>query len=101
MANLVTSGEILPLIQPLLKDVDVELISDSPTISLTKFTTTNRVALRAAVEKTLSDNNITFGDLPKSLGGSFGGTEIYTYDMKKLDFNTNHLKVVVLVVEKE
>ena len=86
MANLVTSGEILPLIQPLLKDVDVELISDSPTISLTKFTTTNRVALRAAVEKTLSDNNITFGDLPKSLGGSFGGTEIYTYDMKKVRF---------------
>ena len=86
MANLVTSGEILPLIQPLLKDVDVELISDSPTISLTKFTTTNRVALRAAVEKTLSDNNITFGDLPKSLAGSFGGTEIYTYDMKKVRF---------------
>ena len=86
MANLVTSGEILPLIQPLLKDVDVELISDSPTISLTRFTTTNRVALRAAVEKTLSDNNITFGDLPKSLAGSFGGTEIYTYDMKKVRF---------------
>ena len=86
MANLVTSGEILPLIQPLLKDVDVELISDSPTISLTRFTTTNRVALRAAVEKTLSDNNITFGDLPKSLAGSFGGTEVYTYDMKKVRF---------------
>ena len=86
MANLVTSGEILPLIQPLLKDVDVELISDSPTISLTRFTTTNRVALRAAVEKTLSDNNITFGDLPKSLAGSFGGTEIYTYDTKKVRF---------------
>ena len=86
MANLVTSGEILPLVQPLLKDVDVELISDSPTISLTRFTTTNRVALRAAVEKTLSDNNITFGDLPKSLAGSFGGTEIYTYDMKKVRF---------------
>ena len=86
MANLVTSGEILPLIQPLLNDVDVELISDSSTISLTKFTTSNRVALRAAVEKTLSNNNITFEDLPKSLGGSFGGTEIYTYDMKKVRF---------------
>ena len=86
MANLVTSGEILPLIQPLLNDVDVELISDSSTISLTKFTTTNRVALSAAIEKTLSDKNITFGDLPKSLGGSFGGTEIYTYDMKKVRF---------------
>ena len=86
MANLVTSEKILPLIQPLLKDVDVESISDSSTISLTKFTTSNRVALRAAVEKTLSNNNITFEDLPKSLGGSFGGTEIYTYDMKKVRF---------------
>ena len=86
MANLVTSEKILPLIQPLLKDVDVESISDSSTISLTKFTTSNRVALRAAVEKSLSNNNITFEDLPKSLGGSFGGTEIYTYDMKKVRF---------------
>jgi len=61
MANLVTSGEILPLIQPLLKDVDVELISDSPTISLTRFTTTNRVALRAAVEDYATQMFITDG----------------------------------------
>jgi len=86
MANLVTSEEILPLLQPVLKDVEVEVLSDSSTISLTKFISPNRAAVREAVEKTLKENNITFGDLPQSLAGSFGGTEIYTFDMKKVRF---------------
>ncbi len=86
MANLVTSEEILPLIKPVLKDVEVEVLSDSSTISLTKFTSPNRAAVRESVEKTLKENNITFGDLPQSLAGSFGGTEIYTFDMKKVRF---------------
>ena len=86
MANLVTSEEILPLIKPVLKDVEVEVLSDSSTISLTKFTSPNRAAVRESVEKTLKENNIIFGDLPQSLAGSFGGTEIYTFDMKKVRF---------------
>ena len=86
MANLVTSEEILPLIKPVLKDVEVEVLSDSSTISLTKFTSPNRAAVRESVEKTLKENNIVFGDLPQSLAGSFGGTEIYTFDMKKVRF---------------
>ena len=86
MANLVTAEEILPLLQPVLKDVEVEVLSDSSTISLTKFTSPNRAAVRESVEKTLKENNITFGDLPQSLAGSFGGTEIYTFDMKKVRF---------------
>ena len=86
MANLVTAEEILPLLQPVLKDVEVEVLSDSSTISLTKFTSPNRAAVRESVKKTLKENNITFGDLPQSLAGSFGGTEIYTFDMKKVRF---------------
>ena len=86
MANLVTSEEILPLLQPVLEDVEVEVLSDSSTISLTKFTSPNRAVVREAVEKTLKENNIIFGDLPQSLAGSFGGTEIYTFDMKKVRF---------------
>ena len=86
MANLVTSGEILPLIQPVLKDVEVQVIEDTPKKTLTKLVSSNRIAVREAVEKVLTNNNITFGDLPQSLAGSFGGTEIYTFDMKKVRF---------------
>lgn len=86
MANLVTSEKILPLIQPVLKDVDIEFVEDTPNKSLTKLVSSNRSAIREAVEKILTNNNITFGDLPISLAGSFGGTEISTYDNKKVRF---------------
>ena len=85
MANLVTSGEILPLIQPVLKDVTVDIEKDDTKNLVVRFTTSNRIALRPAVEKVLSDNNIVFGEITsKSLAGSFGGTEIDTYDLKRI-----------------
>ena len=85
MANLVTSEEILPLIEPALKDVTVDIEQNDSKNLVVRFTTPGRVALRPAVEKILSDNNITFGDITnKTLGGTFGGTQIDTYDLKRI-----------------
>jgi len=85
MANLVTSEEILPLIQPALKDVIVDVEQDDTKNLVLKFTTPSRAALRPEVEKILSDNNITFGDITnKSLAGTFGGTQIDTFDLKRI-----------------
>ena len=85
MANLVTSEEILPLIEPALKDVNVDIEQNDSKNLVVRFTTPGRVALRPAVEKILSDNNITFGDITnKTLGGTFGGTQIDTYDLKRI-----------------
>ena len=85
MANLVTSEEILPLIQPALKDVDVDIEQNDTKNLVVRFTTPSRAALRPEVEKILSDNNITFGEITnKSLAGTFGGTQIDTYDLKRI-----------------
>ena len=85
MANLVTSEEILPLIEPALKDVIVDIEQDDTKNLVVRFTTPSRAALRPEVEKILSDNNITFGDITnKSLAGTFGGTQIETYDLKRI-----------------
>ena len=70
MANLVTSEKILPLIQPALKDVDVDIEQNDTKNLVVRFTTTNRISLRPAVEKILSDNNIAFGEITnKTLAG--------------------------------
>ena len=85
MANLVTSEKILPLLQPALKDVKVDIEKDDTKNLVVRFSTPDRVVLRPAVEKILSDNNIVFGEITsKSLAGSFGGTEIDTYDLKRI-----------------
>ena len=85
MANLVTSEKILPLLQPALKDVKVDIEKDDTKNLVVRFSTPDRVVLRPAVEKILSDNNIVFGEITsKSLAGSFGGTEIDTYDLKSI-----------------
>jgi len=85
MANLVTSEEILPLIEPALKDVTVDIEQNDTKNLVVRFTTPSRAALRPEVEKILSDNNITFGDITnKSLAGTFGGTQIETYDLKRI-----------------
>ena len=85
MANLVTSKEILPLIQPALKDVDVDIEQNDTKNLVVRFTTLNRISLRPAVEKILSDNNIAFGEITnKSLAGTFGGTQIDTYDLRRV-----------------
>ena len=85
MANLVTSEEILPLIEPALKDVTVDIEQNDSKNLVVRFTTPARAALRPEVEKILSDNNITFGDITnKTLAGTFGGTQIDTYDLKRV-----------------
>ena len=85
MANLVTSEKILPLIQPALKDVDVDIEQNDTKNLVVRFTTSNRISLRPAVEQILTDNNITFGDITnKTLAGTFGGTQIDTYDLKRI-----------------
>ena len=85
MANLVTSEKILPLIQPALKDVDVDIEQNDTKNLVVRFTTPNRISLRPTVEKILSDNNIAFGEITnKSLAGTFGGTQIDTYDLKRI-----------------
>ena len=85
MANLVTSEEILPLIEPALKDVTVDIEQDDTKNLVVRFTTPGRAALRPEVEKILSDNNIAFGEITnKSLAGTFGGTQIDTYDLKRI-----------------
>ena len=85
MANLVTSEEILPLIEPALKDVTVDIEQNDSKNLVVRFTTPGRAALRPEVEKILSDNNITFGDITnKTLAGTFGGTQIDTYDLKRI-----------------
>jgi len=85
MANLVTSEKILPLIQPALKDVDVDIEQNDTKNLVVRFTTPNRISLRPAVEKILSDNNIAFGEITnKTLAGTFGGTQIDTFDLKRI-----------------
>ena len=85
MANLVTSEEILPLIEPALKDVTVDIEQNDSKNLVVRFTTPARAALRPEVEKILSDNNITFGDITnKTLAGTFGGTQIDTFDLKRI-----------------
>ena len=85
MANLVTSEEILPLIQPALKEVTVDIEQNDTKNLVVRFTTPSRASLRPEVEKILSDNNITFGEITnKSLAGTFGGTQIDTYDLKRI-----------------
>ena len=85
MANLVRSEQILPLIEPALKNVKVDIEKDDTKNLVVRFSTPNRVILRPAVEKILSDNNIVFEEITsKSLAGSFGGTQIDTYDLKRI-----------------
>ena len=85
MANLVTSEKILPLIEPAIKDVDVDIEQNDTKNLVVRFTTSDRISLRPAVEQILTDNNITFGDITnKTLAGTFGGTQIDTYDLKRV-----------------
>ena len=46
MANLVTSEEILPLIEPALKDVTVDIEQNDTKNLVVRFTTPSRAALR-------------------------------------------------------
>ena len=101
MANLVRSEQILPLIEPALKNVKVDIEKNDTKNLVVRFSTPNRVILRPAVEKILSDNNIVFEEITsKSLAGSFGGTQIDTYDLKRIRLRYKLQAIKVLVVEQ-
>ena len=51
MANLVTSEKILPLIEPAIKDVDVDIEQNDTKNLVVRFTTSDRISLRPAVEQ--------------------------------------------------
>ena len=83
MANLVTSPEILPLIAPVLSDSDIVSIKNTSKILEYRIESDNRSLDRERVETILTKNSITFGELTRNVGG-FGGSEIDTYDMKRV-----------------
>ena len=70
MANLVTSEKILPLIEPAIKDVDVDIEQNDTKNLVVRFTTPDRISLRPAVEQILTDNNI--GQSLERSGGKYG-----------------------------
>ena len=83
MANLVTAGEILPLIEPTLSTANIINIKDTPKILEYRIESDDRSVDRDKVEQILDKNNITYGELTRDVGG-FGGSEIVTFDMKRV-----------------
>ena len=83
MANLVTSEEVLPLIQPVLPDANVINIKNTSKILEFRVESDNRAVDRQNVESLLTKNRISFGELTRDVG-SFGGSEIVTFDMKRV-----------------
>ena len=83
MANLVTAEEILPLIEPTLSTANIINIKDTPKILEYRVESDDRSVDRDKVEQILDKNNITYGELTRDVGG-FGGSEIVTFDMKRV-----------------
>ena len=83
MANLVTSEKILPLIEPVLDNSNIIKIKDTSKILEYRIESDNRASDRVKVENILSSNRISFGELTRDVG-SFGGSEIVTFDMKRV-----------------
>tara|TARA_B100000614_G_scaffold58109_1_gene51244 strand:- start:3410 stop:4729 length:1320 start_codon:yes stop_codon:yes gene_type:complete len=81
MANLVTSEKILPLIEPVLDNSNIIKIKDTSKILEYRIESDNRASDRVNVENILTNNRISFGELTRNVG-SFGGSEIVTFDMK-------------------
>ena len=83
MANLVTSEKILPLIEPVLDNSNIIKIKDTSKILEYRVESDNRASDRVKVENILASNRISFGELTRDVG-SFGGSEIVTFDMKRV-----------------
>ena len=83
MANLVTSEKILPLIEPVLDNSNIIKIKDTSKILEYRIESDNRASDRVKVENILASNRISFGELTRDVG-SFGGSEIVTFDMKRV-----------------
>ena len=83
MANLVTSEKILPLIEPVLDNSNIIKIKDTSKILEYRVESDNRASDRVKVENILASNRISFGELTRDVG-SFGGSEIVTFDMRRV-----------------
>ena len=83
MANLVTSEKILPLIEPVLDNSNIIKIKDTSKLLEYRIESDNRSSDRVKVENILTRNRISYGELTRDVG-SFGGSEIDTYDMKRV-----------------
>ncbi len=83
MANLVTSEKILPLIEPVLDNSNIIKIKDTSKILEYRIESDNRASDRVKVENILASNRISFGELTRDVG-SFGGSEIVTFDMRRV-----------------
>ena len=81
MANLVTSEEILPLIEPVLSNANIINVKDTAGILEYRIESDDRAVDREKVENLLSSKRITYGELTRKVGG-FGGSEIVTFDMR-------------------
>lgn len=81
MANLVTSEEILPLIEPVLADANIINIKDTKGILEYRIESDDRAIDREKVENLLNTKRITYSELTRDAGG-FGGSEIVTFDMR-------------------
>ena len=81
MANLVTSEEILPLIEPILSNANIINVKDTSGILEYRIESDDRAVDREKVENLLSSKRITYGELTRKVGG-FGGSEIVTFDMR-------------------
>ena len=83
--NLVTSEEILPLIEPALKDVTVDIEQNDSKNLVVRFSTPDRVHLDQRLKRYYQTIILLFGDITnKTLAGTFGGTQIDTYDLKRI-----------------
>ena len=83
MANLVTSEKILPLIEPVLDNSNIIKIKDTSKLLEYRIESDNRSSDRDKVENILTSNRISYGELTRDVG-SFGGSEIVTFDMKRV-----------------
>ena len=83
MANLVTSEKILPLIEPVLDNSNIIKIKDTSKFLEYRIESDNRASDRVKVESILTRNRISYGELTRDVG-SFGGSEIVTFDMKRV-----------------
>ena len=83
MANLVISEKILPLIEPVLDNSNIIKIKDTSKLLEYRIESDNRSSDRDKVENILTSNRISYGELTRDVG-SFGGSEIVTFDMKRV-----------------
>ncbi len=83
MANLASSSKIISLAQSVLDDSNTEVIKDTSTLTEIRIESDERTKTRSDVESLFNKERIMFGELTRQVG-SFGGTEIVSFENKKI-----------------